>query len=940
MLSICSQICSTSLNLKIQSANRFSALCRAFGFSLLLLLASSLPGETLARCVAMQDEPGNHQDFLDIKKDYVLSIRDECIKKSTDPAETQQAFLKLHNAYLGEKLHSIKVLDRVRLNRDAKAFLDLKPQEPFSRIAAGLILIESNLNRNILENCKMIEKAAGQMKDYSLEARLYAAAAVHKTVSQANFRQPKETSAIFKNYLDLLIEWMTQEDSPEHLQRLMYEKGLGFVQWSFADRDMLSPFLERVEAAEGQMKPWLRNMLLAASHERQAWNSRGSGFANTVSENGWTQFRKGMKLAEQELKTAYGLNPERPEAAGMMIGIARAGETDEDGRTWFDRSVKAEFDYMPAYDNYLPTLYPRWGGSHESMVEFGIECAGTERYDTRVPFFMTSVFYKVYRDSSERFSDESERQAFLSYIGKFNFYSQIQEICENYDAYIKETDGFTVTDARYYRGISFAIAYRLGQFKDAYDLIKKYRGDVLTPDSPPDGVGSTDVAIARVYAANGAAAEQANAIEEQTNQFSGMQRTFEESKTLLSEIEEAAALNDFPEAELFFQTKKELVTKEVEYHEGDWVDLKFTPDMRHWSNYGGRYKVESPTSVLAVNSDREKQHLYYNTSFAGPYEVELTVQGVTPHYYAGTLAGGLICGQMYGPRDGRFFWADTPNGTLGQTKPGNLLRGAWGTKTKSVCLLVTASTDYIELSNGKNSTKGSSVSDFRPLRIGIGLTPWVPLSGEVRYSDIRIRKLDFSDAPAGDDPEGQVAYYTKRLQEKKSFHSFVYLGVAYVQLQKYKEALKAFKLAQKIDPDSVDPTLNVGVMMTRIRRYDKASTILERALEQCVGSHALRRGTVLDYLVWLYATCSDAEVRDGDKAVKYAEEMLGLIDEAALTPSQYSAIAAAYAEAGQFKNAIKYVESGIETSEEAGESSKSLRGYLKLYQDGKPFHEK
>ena len=119
------------------------------------------------------------------------------------------------------------------------------------------------------------------------------------------------------------------------------------------------------------------------------WTSLGPGeggdTADAVSEAGWEKFGEHMKRARDLLVAAWRTQPDRPEPASHMIAVAMAGHADESPRVWFDRAVAAEMDYPPAYLNLSNSLLPRWGGSPQEMVRFGLDCLRTQRFDTRVP---------------------------------------------------------------------------------------------------------------------------------------------------------------------------------------------------------------------------------------------------------------------------------------------------------------------------------------------------------------------------------------------------------------------------------------------------------------------------------------------------------------------------------------------------------------------------
>ena len=92
-------------------------------------------------------------------------------------------------------------------------------------------------------------------------------------------------------------------------------------------------------------------------------------------------------------------------------------------------------------------------------------------------------------------------------------------------------------------------------------------------------------------------------------------------------------------------------------------------------------------------------------------------------------------------------------------------------------------------------------------------------------------------------------------------------------------------------------------------------------------------------LAWLLATCWDDSVRDGKKAVEHATracELTGWKD-----PASIDTLAAAYAEAGSFSNAVRTAQQAIETARAAGQTNlaQTIRSHLQLYQSQRPWRE-
>lgn len=147
------------------------------------------------------------------------------------------------------------------------------------------------------------------------------------------------------------------------------------------------PALLRLLADSGNCDPWIVHMLLSEYLEKKAWHARGSGSANTVTDQGFLIYNQLMSQMQAHSVAAWKARPAYPEAAVQMImgvrGLAPvAGETP---RFWFDQAVAAQIDAQRAHHDMLWTLRPRWEGSHAQMLQFGVECLRTGRFDTDVP---------------------------------------------------------------------------------------------------------------------------------------------------------------------------------------------------------------------------------------------------------------------------------------------------------------------------------------------------------------------------------------------------------------------------------------------------------------------------------------------------------------------------------------------------------------------------
>lgn len=151
------------------------------------------------------------------------------------------------------------------------------------------------------------------------------------------------------------------------------------------------------------VQPYVRDFISGWWHVEEAWRLRGTGTSDTVDAASWRGFERELRSAAARLTRAYEANPDRPEAPGLMVRIAGAdGDlSDVSMSEWFRRAVVAQFDYRPAYESRVWFLRPRWGGSIEQMIQFGLECAATKRFDTFVPGFLWEVMGDVAKEKMD-----------------------------------------------------------------------------------------------------------------------------------------------------------------------------------------------------------------------------------------------------------------------------------------------------------------------------------------------------------------------------------------------------------------------------------------------------------------------------------------------------------------------------------------------------------
>jgi tetratricopeptide (TPR) repeat protein len=92
-------------------------------------------------------------------------------------------------------------------------------------------------------------------------------------------------------------------------------------------------------------------------------------------------------------------------------------------------------------------------------------------------------------------------------------------------------------------------------------------------------------------------------------------------------------------------------------------------------------------------------------------------------------------------------------------------------------------------------------------------------------------------------------------------------------------------------------------------------------------------------LAWLYATESDAQIRNGSQAVQLAELACRLTRRK--NPAYLGTLGSAYAEAGRFAEAVDVTRLALELADtrDAEALRASLQARLQLYENQQPYHQ-
>ncbi len=182
--------------------------------------------------------------------------------------------------------------------------------------------------------------------------------------------------------------------------------------------------------------------------------------------------------------------------------------------------------------------------------------------------------------------------------------------------------------------------------------------------------------------------------------------------------------------------------------------------------------------------------------------------------------------------------------------------------------------------------------------------------------------------------EDAIAYYQMALQIKPDYaNAHINLGGALLQKGMVEEAITHYQLALQIKPGSVEAHLNLGNAL--LQRNDVAGAInqfqetLKLAPDEVEAQNTL---------AWVLATGLQASLRNGRQAVELARRANQLTRDE--NPAFLGTLAAAYAEAGQFPEAVETAQHALRLAETQSNPTlaAAIRSQLQLYQSGLPFH--
>jgi Flp pilus assembly protein TadD len=213
-----------------------------------------------------------------------------------------------------------------------------------------------------------------------------------------------------------------------------------------------------------------------------------------------------------------------------------------------------------------------------------------------------------------------------------------------------------------------------------------------------------------------------------------------------------------------------------------------------------------------------------------------------------------------------------------------------------------------------------------------------------------------------------VAHFQTALQINPGYAEAHYnFGNALLKAGKADEAIVQYQQALQIKPDYAKAHNNLGSVLLQKGDVDRAIAHDQRALQikpdyaeahNNLANALLQKGNMAEAIVhyqtalqikpgfvevqnnlaWVLATCPQASLRNGNQAVELAQRANQLTG--GENPTVLDTLAAAYAEAGRFPEAVQAAQRALQLAAAQSNAAlvEAIQSQLKFYQTSSPFH--
>lgn len=830
-------------------------------------------------------------DYLQYRMRELEAYRE----KTGDTGAARKSGERFLEAYIRAAAGQTDAMTHEQLSVLGDQALEAGSNDPLIRSYVARTRMNFEMNRDLYD---AIAESAPQLAEagYPALSELLARQWLAKLSVQVQ-QPPPDIEARRYAAIDSAVRFLQVEADAPNLQFVWWQL---YPLFESLDLDHKEDFLAACLSADG-IPVWYLHMLAGWYYNDLAWKYRGEGFASTVTEEGWRKFHEYLPRAALHYTRAWQLHPEFPGAAAALIWISNAGGDPRwSPRDWFQQSIRAQFDYPTAYDNYSGSLWPRWGGSHPAMLAFAEECLGTDRWDTEVPGWVINTLCKIHNE--------------VGNDPPFGKYPGVANIVEQYVSGLRAArTKYEHVPADLPGGWAYAagLLVQAGRYQAARDAFED-AGDAVRQHDFNGARSKLTYARGLACAMTGPAAPVVTELEErfETMTEDPPPAWFDEMSSLLLE----ARKTDTQEwSQPYYRDVEAMIRALAQYHAGEWVDLPFDEYLSGW------YVVAEEVDVLEDGGVRLAASPAYHgvqaaplARFRPPYVIESEIAQWPEKqngYSVGVIFGRANTGEIYSPQMMRGVILNQ-NGTvvhvIDETNVGQNPNEGWLFNQKFHVLRLNVWDRHVGFYANHHRLRVTDMEEgLLSSQFHIGeLFPADKVTA-MQIRKVRIRKLTYGPPPSSDEPSLWNEFLTHELEfDPDNVSALVQFGADHYRSGDYEGALELLERGAKLT--NMDRWVEYFLGATYLAMHRFRDSIPHYEL-------AIRRNPQLmeanSNLAWVLAAAPDDALRDGHRALVLAHRACELKDYKHWQP--LCALAAAHAELGQYDEAAKWIEQSV-----------------------------
>ncbi len=573
--------------------------------------------------------PAQRQDTeVTLRKGYAEYRQrglDQYLETTTDTDETKQKLSSFARSVHADNQGLACELSGAAMYKLAHEFADpkvMERQDPLVLIACGNFLApfgESELARA----CGEMAIRKLRQSNYPSSCALQAYAIYVK--NQPTVQVPLQGAFSADDYVESFYYWikydlhLRPEDVPF----------VGYVIWDFVetyyrlDPKKCDALIDMI-AEEKDIPEYFRALFEGLVRSFESSSARGTNVISRVEPENLRIFEERGRQAIQGFERAWTLNQAWVMPAMMVHNIQSRLGNEEAADHWFDLGTKVQYDDWNLRINQLTYKLPRWGGSVDEMMTYGLQCYDEGRFDTRVPFILIEA---VVRARKERANGDLKSDADLSE------YDGLAQKCM--DCFDRLSENYATTQTEFY-----PLWYQIGKSLTAYDL-----GDYATARQELEKLGdrySQQALVdwrgfqfdwkqfkALVYARGGPTGELAESILEIDESKYAQNGKYRKRVTKI--LDEAIGKAEHPLEKQYWDRLQTIFDWQCNYRDDKPVSLDFRHRFAIWAGTGNcRFKLQDDGILI----DNTTGNLGYDVTtpgyFPGPKIVDYDFETLEP----------------------------------------------------------------------------------------------------------------------------------------------------------------------------------------------------------------------------------------------------------------------------------------------------------------------